>query len=214
MTRLYVIVDPEHCAGRPPLWIAEQALDGGAAALQLRAKHLKDGALLTMARELSERCRDAAVPFWMNDRPDVALLCNAQGVHVGQDDLPPAALRGLLHARMRIGLSTHDIAQARAARAQGADIIGFGPIFGTRSKQLAEPCVGLEALRAACASAELPVVAIGGISLENAADVAACRPAYAAVISAVCGADDPRSAAASLAAALARGFNGGSSRST
>jgi thiamine-phosphate pyrophosphorylase len=214
MTRLYVIVDPEHCAGRPPLWIAEQALEAGAAALQLRAKRLKDGALLAMARGLSERCRDACVPFWMNDRADVALLCGAQGVHVGQDDLPPAALRGLLHAGIRIGLSTHDSAQARAARAQGADLIGFGPVFDTRSKAHAAPRVGLDALREVCASAELPVVAIGGIALENAAEVAACGPAYAAVISAVCAAGDPRNAAASLAAALAQGFNAGSSRST
>jgi len=142
------------------------------------------------------------VPFWINDRADLALLAGAAGLHLGQDDLPLRAARQLLGRGVSLGLSTHDLAQAEAAAEAGADLIGYGPVFATASKENPDPCVGLSGLAAACRAARIPVVAVGGIAPDNAAQVAACGPAYAAVISAVCGAADPATAARALVSAL------------
>src|SRR5688500_10025971 len=122
---LYAIVDPDRCAGRDPERIALAILDGGCAALQLRGKNLPDAGFLALARRLRARCRAANVPFFVNDRADVALLVSADGLHLGQDDLPVAEARRLLPGA-RIGVSTHDLAQARRAVEHGADLIGFG----------------------------------------------------------------------------------------
>jgi len=204
MKGLYAIVDPEHCLGRDPLWVASEILHGGCAALQLRAKTLPDRVGLSLARALSARCQDHGVPFWMNDRVDLGLLSDAQGVHLGQGDLAlPDARR--LFPRALLGLSTHDVAQARLAAAQGADVIGFGPIFTTTSKLRPDPCVGLDGLRAVCDAVDIPVIAIGGIELTHAAQIAATGASYAAVISAVCRASDPREAARALHDALRAG---------
>jgi thiamine-phosphate pyrophosphorylase len=197
MTDLYVIIDPEHCAGRDPLWVAEQALAGGCALLQLRAKQLSDARRLVLAHALAERCRAAQVPLWVNDRADIALLAGAQGLHLGQDDLPVAEARRLVGA-LPIGLSTHDPSQVEAAVQAGVALIGFGPIFATSSKVRPDPVVGVDALARVCALSRCPVVAIGGIRRENAALVARAGARFAAVIGAVCGAHDPRAAAAAL----------------
>ncbi|MDB4975534.1 MAG: Thiamin-phosphate pyrophosphorylase [Myxococcaceae bacterium] len=201
MKGLYAIIDPEHCDGRDPLWVAEQVLEGGCAALQLRSKSLLDDARLALARALSERCREHGVPFWMNDRVDLALLSGAAGVHLGQHDVAPADARRLFGGGS-IGLSTHDPEQAKAAEWAGVDLIGFGPVFLTRSKQNPDPCVGLEGLRAVCRLVRCPVVAIGGIELAHASEIRASGAAYAAVISAVCMAREPRAAAHALHQAL------------
>jgi thiamine-phosphate pyrophosphorylase len=201
MKGLYVIIDPEHCAAREPLWIAEQVLRGGCAALQLRAKTMPDAARLRLARALKQRCGDAGVPFWINDRLDIALLSDADGLHLGQDDVPLSDARKLWGDRP-IGLSTHTLPQASTAQIAGADVIGFGPIFATRSKREADPAVGLLGLREACARVSRPVIAIGGITLEHAAELRKSGAQYAAVIGAVCGASDPARAAAELHRAL------------
>jgi thiamine-phosphate pyrophosphorylase len=201
MKGLYVIVDPEHCQGRDPLWVAEQALLGGCAALQLRAKGMSDAARLRLARALKERCAKASVPFWLNDRLDLALLADADGLHLGQDDLPISEARRLWGNRP-LGLSTHTLPQASTAQIAGADMIGFGPIFGTRSKENPDPAVGLPGLREACTRVQRPVVAIGGITLAHAADIRRAGASYAAVIAAVCGAADPGKAARELHQAL------------
>jgi thiamine-phosphate pyrophosphorylase len=201
MRGLYVIIDPEFCLGRDPRWVAEQALRGGCAALQLRAKAMPDHARLALATELAAASRAQGVPFWINDRADLALLVGADGLHLGQDDLPISAARRLV-GTMLIGRSTHSLAQAQAAVAEGADLLGFGPIFTTTSKQNPDPEVGLLGLRAVTAAVAKPVVAIGGIGLEHAAELAHTGAAYAAVISAVCGAQDPQAAARALHTAL------------
>lgn len=194
MKGLYAIIDPEHCRGRDPLAVAEAVLAGGCAALQLRAKQLPDRDKLALAQALAHRCLAARIPFWLNDRLDLALLVEADGVHLGQDDIPLSEARRLWPNRM-LGLSTHDLAQAQAAFAQGADAIGFGPVFSTTSKKNPDPCVGLDGLRAVCRAVPIPVIAIGGIDARAAADVAATGAAYAAAISALCAADDPGEAA-------------------
>ena len=188
----YAVVDREDlCAA---------LLDGGAGVVQLRAKGASTRMLIDVGRRLREITRDRA-PFIVNDRCDVALLCDADGVHLGQDDLPLAAARLLMGSR-RIGISTHNLEQARAAARGGADYLGFGPVFPTATKERPDPVTGLEALRRVCAEVDIPVVAIGGITPANVADVVACGAAAAVSISTVLSAADPRAAAAAMARAF------------
>lgn len=153
--------------------------------LQVRAKGASAAELLALGRAILPLARAAGVPLCINDRPDVALVLGADAVHLGQDDLPLADARRVVGTRLSIGISTHDLAQVEAALAGGADYLGFGPIFPTGSKQNPDPVVGLAALRAVCADATAPVVAIGGIGLGEVSAVAAAGAAAVAVISAM-----------------------------
>lgn len=174
--------------------------------LQLRAKGSDAAALRDAARVLIPVCRAAAVPFCLNDRLDVALAVSADIVHLGQDDLPLAEARAVLRSTGRtlvVGISTHNLEQARAAAGGGADYIGFGPIFGTASKQNPDPIVGIEALAAVCREITIPVVAIGGITLDRVAEVASAGASAAAVIAAVNNAAVPTLAARQVNAAFA-----------
>ena len=204
MRGLYAIIDPEHCDGRDAVWVAQEVLLGGCAALQLRAKGLSDQARLALARTLAALCATHRVPFWMNDRVDLALLSGAAGVHLGQEDVSLADARRLF-VHGQLGLSTHNVEQAESAVTAGADVIGFGPIFATSSKLRPDPCVGLDGLREVCRQVQCPVIAIGGINLTHARAIAHSGAAYAAVIGAVCTARDPREAARALHFALIEG---------
>jgi thiamine-phosphate pyrophosphorylase len=199
---LYAIVDPELCLGRDPLAIAERILRGGCAVLQLRSKRIGADALEPLATQLRALCRAREVAFVVNDHPELALRVGADGVHLGQTDMPVEQARALCGARLAIGISTHDLGQAREAQARGADLIGFGPVFATASKRDPDPVVGLHGLRAACAEVSIPVVAIGGITTVNAGEVARAGAAMAAAIGALCAAADPETAAAQLHAAF------------
>jgi thiamine-phosphate diphosphorylase len=201
---LYAILDPDFCRGRDPLAVADAILAGGCAVLQLRQKRVPATALQALAQALRELTTRAGVPFVVNDHVELAAQVQADGVHLGQGDCPVAKARTRLGPEVAIGVSTHDLAQLRRAHAQGADLVGYGPVFATSSKQNPDPVVGLGGLRAACAAVPLPVVAIGGLTLENASQVAAAGAPMAAAISAVCGAADPRAAADALHAALKR----------
>ncbi|MDD9933922.1 MAG: thiamine phosphate synthase [Myxococcales bacterium] len=194
---LYAIVDPEHCGGRDPLWVAERVLAGGCALLQLRDKRGEPAATRALATALHERCRSAGVPFVLNDFPALAAELGADGLHLGQDDAPIAEVR-ITVGSMAIGLSTHSPEQAARAADQGADLIGFGPVFDTRTKHNPDATVGLSTLRRVVAASPIPVVAIGGITEANAPQVAATGTALAAVISALCQAPDPAQAAQAL----------------
>lgn len=194
---LYAIVDPSACAGRDPVGVAAAILRGGCAILQLRDKTGSDRRVLELARAMAPLCASAGVPFVIDDRLDVALACGAGGVHVGQDDLPLADVRRLA-PELVIGVSTHEAAQRRAAEDDGADLVGFGPVFATRTKENPDPIVGVDALGAMVRAARVPVVAIGGISEANVDAVIATGAPLYAVISAVCGALDPSAAAAAL----------------
>lgn len=202
---LYAIVDPERCRSLDPLAVAEQILIGGCAVLQLRAKRLSDAELETLAGQIGALCRARGVPFVVNDRPQIAVRTGADGIHLGQRDLPIEQARALCGDRLAIGVSTHDLAQAHDAARRGADLIGFGPVFATASKRDPDPVVGVHGLREVCTAVSIPVVAIGGISLANAAEVAGTGVPLAAAIAALCGADDPCEAARRLHAVLGGG---------
>ncbi len=192
---LYALVDPEHCGGRDPLEVTEAILRGGVAIVQLRAKRMGDAEHVALGRAMAHRCHAAGVPFVINDRADIARIVGADGLHLGQDDLPIADARRIFDGP--IGLSTHDVTQARAAE-RVADIVAFGPIFDTSSKALADPTVGLAALREVAAVVTRPLVAIGGISLARTTAVREAGAALVACIGAVAGADDPEAAARAM----------------
>jgi thiamine-phosphate pyrophosphorylase len=194
---LYAIVDPAACMGRPPLAVAEAILAGGCGALQLRDKQRSPAELEPLARALHARCRDAGVPFVVNDHVELAASIQADGLHLGQSDTPIEQARTRVAKGTAIGLSTHTPAQALAADA-GADLIGFGPIFATRTKRDPDPTTGIEGLRAVLRVVRVPVVAIGGVTRENIAAVADTGVAMAAAIAALCSAEDPQAAARAM----------------
>ncbi len=161
---LYVI------ATRPALGhkqVAQICVRRGVRMLQLREKHLPDRELQAIARQMREVTAGTATRFIVNDRVDIALSCGADGVHLGQDDLPYREARRIAGPDMMIGLSTHSLAQARDALALRPDYIGFGPVWPTPAKQIADQAVGTDMLREALALSDVPVVAIGGIFPEN-----------------------------------------------
>ena len=170
--------------------------------MQLRDKSRSDRARLALAIELRALCARHDVPFVVNDRVDIAVLVSADGVHLGQDDLPLARARELCArlgvSELEIGVSTHDPKQARAAARGGADLIGFGPVFETASKESPDPVVGVDGLAAICAELDIAVAAIGGIDAARARDVGKTGARWGAAIGAVCGADDPEAAARAL----------------
>src|SRR2546426_6680192 len=165
---LYAIADT---LGRPELsflGLAEQICAGGARLLQLRVKDRPTREFLTIAQEVRTICHRYGSLLIINDRADIALAVEADGVHVGQEDLPLAAARKVLGPGKLIGVSTHDPTQALAAERGGADYIGFGPLFGTSTKATGYTARGLEQLREIRALVSLPIVAIGGITAERA----------------------------------------------
>jgi thiamine-phosphate pyrophosphorylase len=201
--RLCVITDPTLAGGRDHVSIARDALAGGADIIQLRDKtgSLRD--LLPQARSIQGLCRAAGALFIVNDRVDLALAADADGAHVGQEDLPAEAARRLLGPSRLLGVSTHDPEQARRAAAAGADYIGFGPMFATGTKATGYPPRGPDGLRAVRVEVgALPLLAIGGITLDNVADVMSAGATAPAIISAVVAAPDIRAAAAAFRARI------------
>lgn len=201
--RLYVIVDPSACAGRDPVSVARAAVRGGAGMVQLRDKRDDIPAMLELARVMGRAVREEGALFVVNDRVDVALAAGADGAHVGQRDLPPAEARGLLGGEAVVGLSLKTAAQVDAAPVDVLSYGALGGIFPTSSKEQDTPPAGLEGLaglsrRLRSRAPNLPVVAISGITVENAASVVAAGADGVAVISAVCAADDPEAAARAL----------------
>jgi thiamine-phosphate pyrophosphorylase len=187
---LYAILDTSFSEGRSPITILREFLAGGVQLVQLRAKELSSGEFFTLAKEARQLTREAGATFIVNDRSDIAFACNADGVHLGQDDLPLAAARKLLGPDKIIGISTHDLDQARSAELNGADYIGFGPIFGSTTKDTGYSARGLEMLREIRAAVKLPIVAIGGITENNVAEVWKSGADAAAIISDLMGAED------------------------
>ena len=206
---LYAIADGS--SRHAPLELVAAFVRGGACAVQLRLKRLGAGELLRLARGAVALCRPAGVLLLVNDRPDVAKLAGADGVHLGQDDLPARDARAVLGPDALIGVSTHSDAELDAALADGADYLGFGPIFVTASKPgaLLPPPHGLASLSLAVKrAAHLPVVAIGGLTVLRAPEVARAGAACAAAIGELCNADDPAARALAFVQALRVGASG------
>jgi thiamine-phosphate pyrophosphorylase len=187
---LYAILDSSLTKGRSPAAILHEFLAGGVKLVQLRAKELSSGEFFALAQEAREMTRDAGAMFIVNDRADIALAVGADGAHLGQDDLPLAAARKILGESKVIGISTHDLAQARDAEQDGADYIGFGPIFGSATKDTGYTARGLEMLREIKQAVKIPVVAIGGINESNVAEVWKTGADAAAIISDLMAAED------------------------
>ena len=204
---LQAIVDVD-CAGRAG-WtavdLARAFLDGGATLLQLRAKRLASGSFLTLADEIVGLSRTYGAAVIVNDRVDVARLSGAAGVHVGQDDLPPAESRQLLGPDAIVGFSTPSPLQIAAAIREPLTYVAVGPVFGTRTKETGYDAVGLDLVRnAAVQAGALPVVAIGGITLETAAAVLAAGASSVAVISDLLAGNDPTARVRAYVRDLAR----------
>jgi thiamine-phosphate pyrophosphorylase len=201
---LYVITTA--ASGCPYERMAEEACAGGADVLQFRDKKLSHKERYEVAARLRAICSHYSVLFIVNDDLEVALAAGADGVHLGQDDLPIAAARAITHqmgvANFLIGRSTHSLEQGLAAERDGADYIGIGPVFSTPTKPTYEP-VGLELVRQVTARVKTPHVAIGGIDASNVEAVLAAGAQRVAVVRAVCGAGDIRQAAERMKSLLA-----------
>lgn len=181
----------------------EQALAGGVDWVQVREKSLPAGALYEMAVRVGALCRNARVGLLVNDRVDVALAAGADGAHLAARSLPAAAARPLLSDGRLLGVSVHSLAEARAAEAAGVDYVTFGSVYPTRSHP-GQAAAGLAELAAVVQGVSIPVLAIGGITAENAGQVLATGCAGVALISAVLSAPSPREAAAALRYVLDR----------
>lgn len=201
MNGLYCIVDPELTLGRDPVFVAESAIRGGSSVIQLRSRSLPGRLLYDLALRLRELTRRLGTTFIVNDRVDIAAAADADGVHLGQTDLPIEAARRVLSRDAIIGISTHGVEEAKDAQRRGADYIGFGSVFPTVSKPDAL-IAGVSELRRVRSSVSIPVVAIGGIGEENVHEVIQAGASSAAVISAVCSAVDVQCAARRLRARI------------
>ncbi len=194
---LYAVTDRHWLHGRSLYSVVKESLDGGATFLQLREKSLDDAAFLSEAKELQALCRSYRVPFIVNDNVDIALAVDADGVHVGQHDMAAGDVRARLGSDKILGVSAQTVEQAKRAEAQGADYLGVGAVFPTGTKDDAAP-LSHDTLRAICEAVSIPVVAIGGITLENLPQLAGSGISGIAVVSAIYAAADIPSATRSL----------------
>ena len=192
--RLIVITDTGLAAPRTVVEVVSAALAGGAQAVQLRNKGEGARELMAVGRELRERTRAAGSLLFVNDRMDVALALEADGVHLGPDDLPVAAVRRHAPPGFLVGRSADDPLVARTAVADGADYIGCGTVYATTTKADAGDVIGLTGLRAVVEAVSVPVVGIGGITVERTSEVLATGAAGVAVVGAVMAAADPAAA--------------------
>jgi thiamine-phosphate diphosphorylase len=190
---LYAILDRSMSAGRDLPSLLDAVLGGGGRLVQLREKTLPLAQLLPLAQHLARRCREVGALFIVNDRADLALAVGADGLHVGQGDLPARRAREILQPGMILGVSTHDLEQARRAVADGADYVAVGSIYPTSTKSGFQ-LVGLDLIRRVRSEVPVPLVGIGGITAENAGAVLAAGADAVAVISALCAAPDPEAA--------------------
>jgi thiamine-phosphate pyrophosphorylase len=186
---LYAILDPEQTKGRATGTVLHELLDGGIKLLQLRAKAMTPVDFLRLACTTRTLTRSYSCRLIVNDRVDIALACEADGVHLGQEDLPLLAARKLMGNRI-VGISTHSTEQAKEAQYGGADYIGFGPMFGTTTKATGYSSRGPAMLCQVREAVSIPIVAIGGIAEANVAEVWQAGADSAAIISDLLSADD------------------------
>ena len=202
--RTFLVTAASRSAGRTTPEIVAAALDGGIDVVQLRDKAVSDRERYETGVRLRELAADAGVPLLVNDRIDLAAAVDADGVHLGQTDLPVAVAREQLGEDSIVGVSASTVEQARAAEAAGADYLGVGAVYGTDSKDVSgdRDGIGTERVAAVADAVELPVIGIGGIDASNAAPVVDAGATGVAVLSAITAAADPKAAAAALREAV------------
>ncbi len=200
--RLHVLTDTVLQSRFSHLELARMAIKGGADTIQFRQKVGATREMIEIVRQLKQLCLDSGVTLIVNDRVDVAIAAEADGVHLGQDDFPLALARKLLGESRIIGGSAATLEEAQKCLAEGADYIGFGPVYPTASKADAGPVTGIKLLKHAVEIISLPIIAIGGLSVENTPEVIRAGARGIAVISAVCCHQDPEQATRALRQAL------------
>ena len=183
-TDIYALTDSRQCLGRSNVEVVRELLKAEIRIIQYREKDLSGGKMLEECLEIRALTREAGCCFLVNDHVDLAMLCDADGVHVGQDDLPLAAVRQLLGKEKIIGVSTHAVAEAKTAIAQGADYIGVGPLYPTKTK-VTTPPVGLSYLAEIAGFCPIPFVAIGGVNELTLPRVLAGGATMVAIVSAI-----------------------------
>ena len=186
---IYLVTDHNCLQGRDFLGCIEKALRGGVTLVQLREKNVDGGIFLQRALVVKASCDKYNVPLLINDRIDIALACQAAGVHLGQDDIPPSVARAILGPDAIIGVSAHSCEEAIAAEKEGADYLGVGAVFPTNSKDDASE-VGLNMLKEIQQISKLPIVGIGGINAQNYEQVRAAGAQGAAIISGILAAEN------------------------
>lgn len=203
----YLVTQANRSRDRSTEEIVAAAIDGGVTAVQLREKNATVRERYELATELREQTRTAGVTFIVNDRVDIAAAVDADGVHLGDDDLPIPAAREVLGSERCIGRSVSTVEAAEAAERAGADYLGVGAIYATTSKDVpdAEAEIGIETVADITAVVDVPIVGIGGVTPENARDVVAAGADGVAVISAITAADDPAAATRQLADTVEEG---------
>ncbi|MCR4847146.1 MAG: thiamine phosphate synthase [Eubacterium sp.] len=194
---LYAVTDRHWLNGRTLYEVVKESLDGGATFIQLREKELDNEHFLEEAKELKKLCAEYKVPFVINDNVDIAIQMDADGVHVGQSDMEAGDVRAKLGPDKIIGVSAQTVEQAILAEKRGADYLGVGAVFPTGSKDDADD-VSHETLKAICDAVSIPVIAIGGITVDNTPELAGTGICGIAVISAIYAADDIPAATAKL----------------
>ena len=202
---LYLVTDAELAGGRSHSQIAAAAIRGGVTVVQYREKNASTRRMVGEALELRQLCRSYNVPFIINDRLDVALAVDADGVHLGQDDMPADLARQLIGPGKILGVSVENVSQARRAMEDGADYVGASPIFATPTKPDAPPPMGIRGLQELARVCTLPIVAIGGLNASNAAAVLRAGATGLAVVSAIVSADDVELAARELKQIISAG---------
>ena len=207
-TDIYAITDAGLSLGRPLEEVVSALMGAGVRILQYREKKLKSGAMLEECRLLRRLTKEAGACFIVNDHIDIAMLVKADGVHVGQEDLPVPEVRSLVGPDVIIGLSTHEPEQALAARGLGADYLVVGPIFATQTKEDVVAPVGFDYLDWVAANIDLPFVAIGGIKTHNIGDVARHGARCCCLVSELVGASDIAASVRAVREAMAEGLRG------
>jgi thiamine-phosphate pyrophosphorylase len=206
---VYVLTDRALSKGRSEIEVVQDAIAGGATAIQLRWKEPSMRGAVEIARELKRICAEHDVLFVVNDRVDLALAVEADGVHIGEDDLPVAETRKIVGDRMIIGYSPPTIEEAVQAERDGADYLGVGPVYGTRSKDDAGAAIGTGRIAEMVERVRIPVVGIGGIDADNSGPVIEAGAVGVSVISAVVAQDDIEAATRALKSAVGAAVTGG-----
>jgi thiamine-phosphate pyrophosphorylase len=207
MRGLYLVTDRALCGGRPIGEVVRQAVQGGASCVQLREKDISTREFIELAQSVREILKPAGVPLIINDRVDVALAVGAEGVHIGQSDMPYETTRRLMGPSAIIGLSVETWEDVEKARALDADYLGVSPVFTTPTKKDTKGAWGIEGLARIRAFVKHPLVAIGGLNQENADAVVMAGADSIAVVSAICSSSDPLAQAKILSAIITEALN-------